>query len=320
METMPPMQMIGPKVARDVEPYHFLIPPTVEAHGVIPLSDDISVADLHFKLKGGPFHWLKFHGSQVNTLVDWVGQKMTLSQLEAKMYDGTVTASAAFDFSRKGDGADFQFDTIVTGINLQSLMGDISTNTNHLEGVFNGHLNVSQANTQDDRSWCGSGQVDLRNGLIWDIPIFGILSPVLDSVITPGMGESRINQASANFTMTNSVLKSEDLLLRSPTVRLLYRGTVDFDMQVNATVEAEVGHDTPLVGPLVSTMFMPFGKLFETKVTGSLANPKRAPVMFAARLLSPFIHPFRTLKELLPGESSGTNTPPVFSTPPPATP
>jgi hypothetical protein len=319
METFPGMQMIGPKVARDVEPYHFLVPPTVEANGVIPLSDDIDVADLHFKMKAGPFRWLKFHGSEVNTLVDWVGQKMTLNQLEAHVYDGTITASAAFDFSRPGDGADFKFDMIATGINLQKLMSDVSPATNHLEGVFNGHLNVTYANTQDDKSWCGSGQVDLRNGLIWDIPIFGVLSPVLDSVISPGLGESRINQASANFTMTNSVLHSDDLLLRSPTVRLLYRGTVGFDMQVDATVEAEVGRDAPLVGPVVSTVFMPCGKLFETRVTGSLTNPKRAPVTLAAKLISPFIHPLRTLKDLLPGESSSTtNTPPVFPDPPPA--
>jgi hypothetical protein len=142
---------------------------------------------------------------------------------------------------------------------------------------------------------------------------------VLDSVISPGLGESRINQASANFTMTNSVLHSDDLRLRSPTVRLLYRGTVGFDMQVDATVEAEVGRDAPLVGPVVSTVFMPFGKLFETRVTGSLTNPKRAPVTLAAKLISPFIHPLRTLKDLLPGESSSTtNAPPVFPDPPPA--
>jgi len=187
-----------------------------------------------------------------------------------------------------------------------------------LEGVLNGHLNVTQANTQDSKSWFGNGQVDLRNGLIWEIPIFGVLSPVLDSVITPGLGESRLNQASATFVMTNSVLRSDDLLLRSPTVRLLYRGTVGFDMQVDATVEAEVGRDAPLVGSLVSTVFMPFGKLFETKVTGSLSNPKRAPVMFAAKLITPFIHPLRTLKELFPGESNtGTNFPPAN---PPANP
>ena len=305
------LNAIGPKIAKTMAPYHFVLPPTVHAHGVIPLSDDISVADLHFKVDGGPFEWMKFHLPRMACVVDWTGEHMTLNEAQASFYGGKLTGTAAFDFSRDL-GSDFHFDTIVTGVNLQALMADLVTGTNHLEGTLNGHLNITQANSQDTNSWFGKGQIDLRDGLIWDIPIFGLLSPVLDTIV-PGLGKSRASEASATFNITNSVIRSDDLEIRSPTIRLLYRGTVGFDTTVNATVEAQVGRDTPLVGPLVSTVFSPFSKLFETKVTGTLKNPKREPELLITRMLTPFMHPWRTLKYFFPGESAPNTSVPLTS-------
>jgi hypothetical protein len=310
MEPMVVLRVIGPKVTRDVEPYHFVQPPTVSAYGVIPLSDDISVADMHFKIDGGPFEWMKFHLPHVAGMVNWTGQSMTLSGMSASFYGGKLTGTAAFDFHRK-NGSDFSFDTIVTGASLQSLMSDISPRTNHLEGTFGGHLNIVQANSADLKSWFGKGNVDLRDGLIWEIPIFGIFSPLLDG-ISPGLGKSRLSEASGTFVITNSVIRSGDLEIRSPAVRLFYNGTVDFDMNVDAVVEAQVGRDTPLVGPVVSMFFSPFTKLFRSKVTGTLANPKQVPEFLVTKMISPFLHPFRTLRDLWPSSSSDTNTPPVW--------
>ena len=310
-DPLPVLHVIGPKVTRDIEPYHFVQPPTVSAYGVIPLSDDISDADLHFKIDGGPFEWMKFHLPRVSGAVEWTGQSMTLSNVSADFYGGRLTGAAAFDFRRK-IGSDFTFDTIVKGASLQALMADLSPKTNHLEGTFDGRLNITTADSADLKSWFGKGQVDLRDGLIWEIPIFGVFSSLLDG-ISPGLGKSRLSQASGTFVITNSVIRSEDLELRSPALRLFYKGTVDFDMNVNAVVEAQVGRDTPLVGPVVSLFFSPFTKLFQSKVTGTLANPKQVPEYLITKMISPFLHPFHTLRSLLPGESSTeTDKPPVW--------
>src|SRR5581483_5212113 len=96
---------IGPKVAKVMEPYRFLKPPTVEVNGIVPLHGDVA-ADLHFKVDGGPFHWMKFKIAHINGKVDWVGQHLNLSGMQAAFYQGTLTGSALFDFNRD-EGTDF---------------------------------------------------------------------------------------------------------------------------------------------------------------------------------------------------------------------
>jgi len=102
-------------------------------------------------------------------------------------------------------------------------------------------------------------------------------------------------------------------------MRLQYRGTVDFQGQVNARAEAELLRDTWLVGPVVSTVLWPVTKLFEYKITGTLGEPKGEPVYLIPKVVFlPFqlpFHPLRTLRGLFP-EGSGsnrTNTPPFRS-------
>ena len=168
------------------------------------------------------------------------------------------------------------------------------------------------------RSWNGHGNLSLRDGLIWDIPIFGIFSDVLNGMV-PGLGSSRASAGTCTFVITNGVIRSDDLDIRSTGMRLQYRGTLDFQGQVNARVEAGLLRDMWLVGPVVSTVLWPVTKLFEYKVTGSLGDPKAEPVYLIPKvMLLPFqlpFHPLRTLKGLLPEDlgSSRTNAPPLNS-------
>ena len=98
-------------------------------------------------------------------------------------------------------------------------------------------------------------------------------------------------------------------------MRLAYRGTLDFDGQVRARVEAGLLRDMWLVGPVVSTVLWPVTKLFEYKVSGSLGEPKAEPVYLVPKvMLLPFqmpFHPLRTLRGLFPENLgySPTNAP-----------
>jgi hypothetical protein len=110
---------------------------------------------------------------------------------------------------------------------------------NNLEGALNCDLTIVSANTADLKSWQGAGNVDLRDGLIWDNPAFGIFSPVFNAIM-PGMGNSRADQGRATFIISNSVIETRDLEIHASATRLLYKGTVDFQGRVNARFEAKL--------------------------------------------------------------------------------
>src|SRR5207248_5299302 len=120
-----------------------------------------------------------------------------LTNVQADFYHGIAQGWAAFDFPRNRP-TEFQFSLSSSNSLLQALMSDLSSGTNHLEGRLSGNLAVTKASTDSWQSVFGYGDAHVRDGLLWDIPLFGIFSPILNG-ITPGLGNSRPSAATASF-------------------------------------------------------------------------------------------------------------------------
>ncbi|MBC8096057.1 MAG: hypothetical protein H7Y43_09610, partial [Akkermansiaceae bacterium] len=303
---------IGPKVAKLMEPYLFRKPVAARVNGVIPMRN-VQDADLHFELEGEEFEWWKFKLPRVSGRVHWVGETLKLRNMRAEFYRGSGSGDADFNF-RHEQGTQFSFDMSATDADLHLLMRDLTDKTNRLEGLLNVRITLTDGNSRDLHTLQGSGRVELRDGLIWDIPIFGILSPVLDGIAPGlGLGSSRAREGTATFGITNGVVRSDDLEIRASMMRLQYWGAVDMvGNTVDARAQAELFRDTWMVGRLLSYTLWPVSKIFEYKFTGTLHEPKNEPVFFVPKILLFPFHPLRTLKDLapeLPG-SSPTNAVP----------
>jgi hypothetical protein len=296
---------IGPKIGRIVEPYRFLQPPTARVNGRIPLRDmsagsDMADVDMRFDvIKGAPFEWMKFRTTNITGTIRWQGQTLLVTNVVAAFYGGSGNGFTYFDFHVPHEGADYDFAVILTNVNLHLLAADLSSPTNSLEGALAGELVVTRADTRDWRTWNGFGNANLRDGLIWEIPLFGIVSPVLNK-IRPGLGNSRATDAAAKFTITNGVIITDSLEIHSTMTRLQYVGDMDLAGDVNMRVNAQLLRDTSVVGPLVSTMLWPVSKLFESKITGTLNDPKSEPVFYGTKLLLMPLHPIHSFEEMFP--------------------
>lgn len=288
-------RIIGPQTAKAILPYQFSNAPTVRVHGSIPFRES-ETTDLHFDIAGGPFRWSFFHLPQVTGTIHWVTNRLAITNLDGAFHGGRLVGGLNFDFTPK-HSADFGFNLAFTNASLPGFIADISGKSNKLEGAVAGSVTVTNANTADWQSWQGFGEVRLVDGLLWDIPIFGLFSPVLNA-INKDLGSSRAKEAKGTFILTNSVIYTKNLEIHSPPARLHYDGTVDFTGTVNANIEAEMFRDTFLVGPLLSFLTSPMTKVFEYKVTGSLANPKSEPRFIPKFLLLP-LRPFQTIREFL---------------------
>jgi hypothetical protein len=298
------VRAIGPKTAEIMEPYHFLEPPTGRVNGQIPLGGmnggpEMAKVDMRFDIiKGTPFEWMKFRTTNITGTIHWQGQLLGVTNVSAAFYGGSANGFADFDFRVPHEGADYDFAVNMTNVDLHLLSVNLSSQTNSLEGALSGRLVVTRADTRDWRTWDGYGHAALRNGLIWDEPIFGMLSPVLNT-FSPGLGSSRATEASADFTMTNGVIYSSSLEIHTMLAQLKYAGKVDMSGNVNMNVTALLLRNTPVVGQAVSWILTPFTKLFEYHVTGTLEKPISAPVYVPKFLLMP-LHPIRSIEELFP--------------------
>ena len=313
---VPPLSIatvIGPAVVRAIEPYHFLTPPSGRVEGVIPLKG-VAGADLRFDLEGGPFHWWNFKLDQVKARVHWRDETVDLRIHDAAFYEGRASGQAFFDFTGKKD-ADFEFHAQVETANAQPLVADVFQSTNRLEGRLTGAVSITNANTGDFSSWFGYGHADLKDGYLWNAPIFGIVSPVID-VFVPGLGSSQATDANGRFVITNSVFRTEDLVIHTSNMRLLYSGTLDFHGRVDAVAEAEILRDTFIVGELVSAALTPLSKAMIIDITGTLSEPVARPLYLVPRMILAPLNPVKLLKDMFaPAEK-----PSPESAPPPAPP
>ena len=303
---------IGPKTAHMLEPYHFLSPPLTRFHGSAPIINvknehDLENANLTIDIiRGVPFRWARLAATDVTGTIHWLKQSLTLTNIVAQLYDGSGTGDGYLDFRPAEHDCDFNFSFVVKNINLHLLAADLSTNKSNLEGQLSGEVTVTNASSADWHSWNGGGRAQVHDGLLWDVPIFAFMSSVLNTV-TPGLGNSRAKDADAEFIITNGVIFTDSLLIRSAMMRLQYSGAVDLMQNVNANVTAQLLRNLPVIGSVVSAVLTPVSKIFECHVTGQLGAPVVTPIFIPKILLVP-LHPIRSLEELF--TAPATNAPP----------
>ena len=295
LDYMAVCRAVGPHVERVMKPYQFALPPAVKVNGQIGMRAADGLDDIFFDAAGGEFKWRDFRFQSVTGRVHWIGHKVLITNVTARFHGGSVSGSVAVDDAPK-EGQAFSFDILAEGVDAGSFLRDVSPRTNTLEGRLSGRLAITAANTWDPLSWQGAGDASLQEGLIWKVPFFSYLSPMLDK-IAPGLGSSRARQADGSFVITNSVIVSSNLVVHTSGARLWLAGSVDFDQNLNGRVEAGLFRDTPGVGWLLSTVFWPVTKAFEYKFSGTLDKPKLDPLYIPKLLFLPF-QPIRTLKEL----------------------
>jgi len=306
---------IGPKTAEAMEPYHFLAIPEAMVDGCIPLKqrgDDLVTddADLRFDVVGSvPFRWRRFETPRITGTIRWLANHLILTNMASECYGGTARGWGVFNLETPGDGTDFSFFVAGTNVDFHAMSQALWSPTNALRGALSGSVLVTRANSSDWRTWNGYGDTQLQNGLLWDAPIFGRMSPVLNTLM-PGLdiGNSRATDAAGRFTLTNGVIYTDTLVIHSGSMRLEYFGTVDLDENVAARARAQLFRNTPVFGQLFSTVLRPVSEAFECDVTGTLDTPriKLAYIPFTGLLAVP-LHPIRTVEKIFAAPT--TNAP-----------
>jgi len=298
---LPPQSVaraIGPVTARAVEPYHFPEAPRVLLNGVLGFKGH-DPTDMNFAVAGGPFHWWRLHLEAVQANLRWQSNRLELAEVVADFYGGTAAGAGTFHFFPGDRPTEFRFGLTTTNAQLQPLVQDVFFKTNGLEGALSGALEVTAGRADSLDTWQGFGNLVLRDGVIWDIPIFGIFSPVFNA-ISPGLGQSRADEALANFTIVNGTIISRDLMVHAPQLGMGYQGSVDFMGNVEARMQARLLKDSGALGPLISTVLWPLTKIFEYRLSGTLAEPVAEPVHIP-RLLFMALEPFKALQGVLKG-------------------
>jgi hypothetical protein len=273
----------------------FFKPPDIRCAGSFCWTNPLTT-DLHFDIGGTGFRWTNIVADTISGDVFWRGRNVLLTNVQASAYGaGRLNGWGLLTYIPKGD-TKFRFDLTAVDVELPLLARGLTGKTNHLEGKVDLQAHVTSGTSKDLNSVNGYGFVNVHDALLWDIPMFGIFTPILNS-IAPGAGNSRAYEAKATYAVVNGNIYTDDLQIHATGYRLLYKGTVGLDKHIDAKVEAQLLRETAVLGPILRYALAPLTKLFEYHITGTLNKPVKEP-MYVPKFLMMMLRPFHTMKEM----------------------
>lgn len=308
---------ISPDFPEKLRHYRFDTPPKVRVEGTIQ-PRQAGTADLTFDIEGGPFHFWRFSSDRIATRLLWQKQQLTLTNITASFYRGSLDGDAVFDLSVPDD-APYRFTARVKDAHLEDLLHEATQgHTNITQGIFDLTLDITSARTSDLHTWNGLGTATLRDGLLWDTPIFDSSSPVLNAVI-PGLGNNRAKRADSMFVVSNGI--STPATSPSPVHPLAF-STAAASTSISGSTRRSKPRSlaTWPAGSLFGLVLRPLTKLFEYRVEGTLTRFDAEPLYALPKVILFPLQPLRVIRDIFtpkPGapapprpDAASTNAPP----------
>lgn len=168
------------------------------------------------------------------------GGKLTADLTELELYQGRGVGQIVVDAS--GDVPALRKSFRLEGIQAEPFLSDVTGN-DRLSGTGNLRIEVAGrggSQKQIVESLNGQGGFEFRDGAIKGINLAAMVRNVSSAFLDSSAGEAQktdFSELAATFTITNGILRNEDLTMSSPLIRVTGAGTADLP---NRTVNYKV--------------------------------------------------------------------------------
>ncbi len=219
-----------------------------------------------------------------------VGERIAFSKIDGRgRTNGRYTGDAwleipGFDENRMRFGVRLD----CRGGSLAELSDMIDFETGEINGKVDGRCELTgPATTNCTAGLNGRGSIRISDGHLAQMKLFAGLTDMLADKV-PGVG-FLVNQseASADFTLTNGVVRSENVFIEGGLFSLKAWGSYDIPRDaLDFTVRVQFLKNDSLLGKVVHPVTWPFTKLLlEFRAKGPLENPKWEYISILDRIL-----------------------------------
>ena len=165
----------------------------------------------------------RFFLEQLHSLLRYEPDVLELSRISARAANGEINGY----FAMQPEAEDSPF---TTSVKFRDVLADqIVENAGGPKGMVNGKLEGSfqaSGKTADPNALIGSGEIFLRDGRIQQYSLLVLLGQVLQ---IEELKELHLEQAEAKYHLSPGLVTVDELILRSPNIRLTASGTVAFN-------------------------------------------------------------------------------------------
>jgi hypothetical protein len=165
----------------------------------------------------------RFFLEQLRSLLRYEPDVLELSKISARAASGEINGY----FAMQPEAEDSPFTTSVKFRNV--LADQIVENAGGPKGMVSGKLEGSfqaSGKTADPNALIGSGEIFLRDGRIQQYSLLVLLGQILQ---IEELQELHLEQAEAKYHLSPGLVTIDEVILRSPNIRLTASGTVAFN-------------------------------------------------------------------------------------------
>ena len=165
----------------------------------------------------------RFFLEQLRSPLRYEPDVLELSKISARAANGEINGY----FAMQPEAEDSPFTTSVEFRNV--LADQIVENAGGPKGMVKGELEGSfqaSGKTADPNALVGSGEIFLRGGRVQQYSLLVLLGQILQ---IEELQELHLEQAEAKYHLSPGLVTIDELILRSPNIRLTASGTVAFD-------------------------------------------------------------------------------------------
>ena len=214
----------------------------------------------------------RFFLEQLRSQLRYEPDVLELSKISARAASGEISGY----FAMQPEAEDSPF---TTSVKFHDVLADqIVENAGGPKGMVNGNLEGSfqaSGKTADPSALIGNGEIFLRDGRIQQYSLLVLLGQVLQ---IEELKELNLEQAEAKYHLSPGLATVDELILRSPNIRLTASGTVGFDGKLK--LDSQLAIDERIRGQLFKAIranFQPTNEpgysAIDFQVSGTVDRP-----------------------------------------------
>jgi uncharacterized protein involved in outer membrane biogenesis len=215
----------------------------------------------------------RFYLSDLQSPIRYAAPELELGKISAHLAGGEI----AGQFKMQPESADSPF---TVSLKFREVEADqIVTEAHGPSGIIRGKLEGTfdgQGNTADANALSGTGEIFLRDGQLQQYSLLVALGQILQ---IEELTQLHLDQAQAKYHVAPGVVTVDELVLRSPNIRLTATGTVGFNGKLRLTSQLAINEKVrgQLFKPIRQN-FQPTNEpglsAVDFEITGTLERPK----------------------------------------------
>ena len=303
--------LLGEKAAKTMEPYRFGSNTTARASGVVDFANPKQTAwtaqlandgfsfwkftadhgdgtlvftneVLNMQLVGNGLAWWKFKADRAAANLTASAGAAQVEDFNADCYGGKLRGKSSLTSAGAGTGTNVEYwmELDAERCDVHKMLESASGKPSEASGRFTGHIEL-QGRGSDLAAMQGRGHVEITDGVLAEVPLFGVFSQILNS-LAAGLGSTKITSAQCAYIVKDQSVKTDDLIVDAGAFTLRSHGKADFNGNLDFRVKLQFLRLLPGFNLLWDIII---GNIFEYKIGGTLSAPNYRPVNLPSEIL-----------------------------------